>query len=232
MNNKKLENENQELTEQFELVVEQNQYLQEQLFALQRQMYGRKKEDTPIIDGQTNLFDTDSFKEPEQTGQESQELIEIKGSRRKKTKGKKTLSLSHLPVNHLHYYLEGKDCLCDAYGTYMIEIGSTVVREEPLFIPAHIEKNLFHQHAYKCCTCEKDNGTTPIKKARVLKRLINNSFGSLTMVAQTIVEKYVKKVPAYRQENALASSSDRLCLVTAVSTIKRDLAEPRSHLCG
>lgn len=75
LNNKNLEKKNQELTEQFELVLEQNQYLQEQLFALQRQMYGRKKEDTPSIDGQTNLFDTDPFKEPEQTGQESQESI-------------------------------------------------------------------------------------------------------------------------------------------------------------
>lgn len=201
LNNKKLEKKNQELTEQFELVLEQNQYLQEQLFALQRQMYGRKKEDTPSIDGQTNLFDTDPFKEPEQTGQESQELIEVKSFRRKKTKGKKALSLANLPANHLHYYLEGEDCLCDACGTHMTEIGSTVVREEPLFIPAHIEKNLFHQHAYKCCTCEKDNGTTSIKKAHVPKPLINNSFGSPTMVAQTIVEKYVKKVPAYRQEN-------------------------------
>ncbi|WP_438787812.1 hypothetical protein [Enterococcus sp. DIV0756] len=52
-------------------------------------MYGRKKEDTPSVDGQTNLFVTDSFSEPEQTGQESQELIEVKSFRWKKTKGKK-----------------------------------------------------------------------------------------------------------------------------------------------
>lgn len=201
LNDKNLEKKNQELTEQFELVFEQNQYLQEQLFALRRQMHGRKKEDTPSIDGQTNLFDTDSFKEPEQTGQESQELIEVKGFRRKKTKGKKALSLAHLPANHLHYYLEGEDCLCDACGTHMTEIGSTVVREEPLFIPAHIEKTIFHQHAYKCGPCEKNSGTTAIKKAPVPKPLINNSFGSPSLVAQTMIEKYVKKVPAYRQEN-------------------------------
>lgn len=66
-----MEKNNQELTEQFEFVLEQNQYVQGQLFALQHQMYWRKKEDMPSIDGQTNLFDTDSFKEPEQTGQES-----------------------------------------------------------------------------------------------------------------------------------------------------------------
>lgn len=129
-------------------------------------------------------------------------MIEVKSFRRKKSKGKKALSLSHLPANHLHYYLEGEDCLCDACGTHITEIGSTVVREGPLFIPAHIEKNLFHQHAYKCCTCEKDNGTTPIKKVSVPKLLINNSFGSSTMVAQTIVEKYARKcLPIVKRTN-------------------------------
>lgn len=55
---------------------------------------GEKKEDTPFVDGQTNLFDKESFSEPEHTGQESQEIIEIKGFRRTKSKGKKALSLS------------------------------------------------------------------------------------------------------------------------------------------
>ena len=64
LDNKKLEKKLYEMTEQFELVLEQNRYLQEQLFALQRQMYGRKKEDTPSVDGQTNLFDTDSSRKP------------------------------------------------------------------------------------------------------------------------------------------------------------------------
>lgn len=201
LNNKKLEQKNKELTEQFQLVLEQNHYLQEQLFVLQRQMYGRKKENTPSVEGQTNLFDSDPFKEPEHTGQKSQESIKVRSFRRKKSSGKKALTLAHLPTKHLHYCLEGEDCLCDACGTQLTEIGSTIVREEPLFIPAHIEKKLFHQHAYKCCACEKKSESTPIKKARIPKPLINNSFGSPTMVAQTIIEKYVKKVPAYRQEN-------------------------------
>ncbi|MGL9728869.1 IS66 family transposase [Enterococcus sp. DIV0756] len=122
-----------------------------------------------------------------------------------KDKRKKALPLAHLPANHLHYYLEGEDCLCDAYGTCMTEIGSTVVREEPLFTPAHIEKNLFHQHAYKCCTCEKGNGSTTIKKAPVLKPLISSSFGRPTMVTQTMIEKYVKKVPGNLNSDAYAA---------------------------
>lgn len=199
--NKILEKKNKELTEQLTMALDQIQYLQEQLFSIQRQMYGRKKEDTPFVDGQTNLFDKESFNEPEHTGQESQEIIEVKGFRRTKSKGKKALSLSQLPENHHHYRLEGEACLCEACGSDMIDIGSTVVREEPLFIPAHIEKTIFHQHAYKCHACEKENDTTVIKKAPVPKPLINNSFGSPTIVAQTMIQKYVKKVPAYRQEN-------------------------------
>lgn len=196
-----LEKENQELSSQLTMALDQIQYLQEQLFNIQRQMYGRKKENTPFVDGQMDLFDKESFNGPEHTGQESQEIIEVKGFRRAKSKGKKALSLAHLPANHIHYRLEGEACLCETCGTQMTEIGSTVVREEPLFIPAHVEKNLFHQHAYKCCACENESGETTIKKASVPNPLINNSLGSPTVVAHTIMEKYVKKVPAYRQEN-------------------------------
>jgi len=201
LHNKKLEKKLREVTEQFNQVLEQNKYLQEQLFVLQRQMYGRKKEDTPTIDGQTNLFDSESFSQPEHTGQESQEIVQVKSVRRTKTKGKKALSLAQLPANHLHYRLEGSECLCETCGNQLNEIGECVVREEPLFIPAHIEKNVFHQHAYKCCSCEKTTGIPTIKKAVVPRPLIHNSFGSPTMVAHTIMEKYGKKVPAYRQEN-------------------------------
>ena len=45
---------NKELTEQLTMALHQIQYLQEQLFSIQRQMHGRKKEDTPFVDGQTN----------------------------------------------------------------------------------------------------------------------------------------------------------------------------------
>ena len=73
-----LEMKNQELSSQLTMALDQIQYLQEQLFNIQSQMYGRKKENTPFVDGQTDLFDKESFNEPEHTGQESQEIIEVK----------------------------------------------------------------------------------------------------------------------------------------------------------
>ncbi|EOH86349.1 hypothetical protein [Enterococcus pallens] len=142
--NKLLEKKNKEikeLSDQLVMALDQIQYLQEQLFSIQRQMYGRKKEDIPSVDGQTDLFDNkhESFNEPEHTGQESQEIVKVKGFRRAKPKGKKAVSLAHLPANHKHYRLEGEACLCETCGTHMAEVGSTIVREEPFFIPAHIE---------------------------------------------------------------------------------------------
>ena len=79
--NKILEKKNKELSEQLTMALDQIHYLQEQLFSIQRQMYSRKKEDTPFVDGQTNLFDKEYFNKPEHTGQESQETIEVKGFR-------------------------------------------------------------------------------------------------------------------------------------------------------
>lgn len=141
------------------------------------------------------------------------------------------MTLSQLPEKHQHYRLEGEAVLCETCGADMMDISSMVVREEPLFIPAHIEKTAFHQHAYKCHACEKETETTVIKKAPVPRPLINNSFGSPTMVAQTMVEKYVKKVPAYlareRMESLwfsirsskdyqLASFNNRVCISTSL----------------
>lgn len=89
--------------------------------------------------------------------------------------------------------------MCEDCGHTLHDIGATRLREEPLYVPAHIEKQVIYQHAYHCRECEA-LGETKIKKAPVPKPLINNSLGSSSIVTQSIWEKFVKKVPAYRQE--------------------------------
>jgi transposase len=191
---KQLEKSNElieQLTEELTLV-------NERLAILQRQSFGRKKE-TLREDGQLSLFDTDPFTIPEQTGEQSTEEIEIKGHRRKKKRGLKSLKLQNLPANEIHHELHGEQRCCDWCNEYMNDIGSTIAREEVKFIPAHLEKDVHIQHSYACPSCHKDNADY-IKKARVPKPCMNNSIGSASVIAETIHEKFGKKVPCYRQE--------------------------------
>lgn len=199
-----------QLTQLLEIQQQENTLLREQIAEMNRRLFGRKKE-TPPVDGQIDLLDDSTFNEPEHTGQESQEPITVSSFKRRKRKGLKALSLEGLPEVPIHYELKGADCLCEDCGHTLHDIGATRLREEPLYVPAHIEKQVIYQHAYHCRECET-LGETKIKKAPVPKPLINNSLGSSSIVTQSIWEKFVKKVPAYRQEkewHALGFPLDR-----------------------
>lgn len=83
----------------------------------------------------------------------------------------------------------------------MKEIGSWSVRQELLLIPAQIKRLDHVQHAYKCKHCSLINESDKIVKAPVPKAPLAHSYGSASIVAHTLYQKYELKVPAYRQEN-------------------------------
>jgi transposase len=182
----------EQLTQELSLV-------REQLAILQRQSFGRKKESLRD-EGQLSLFDPDPFTIPEQTGEQSTEEIEVKGHRRKKKRGLKALKLKDLPANEIHHELHEEERCCDWCNEMMNEIGTTTIREEVKFIPAHLEKDVHIQHSYACPNCHKD-GADYIKKAPYPKSCMNNSIGSASVIAETIHQKFSLKVPCYRQEN-------------------------------
>ena len=63
-------------------------------------------------------------------------------------------------------------------------------------------KRLDHvQHAYKCKHCSLSNESDKIVKAPVPKAPLAHSYGSVSIIAHTLYQKYELKVPAYRQEN-------------------------------
>jgi len=210
-NNERLLAQLEELTKQLDVANKKQELLQEEIAHLRhilttqtRMLFGRKKES--LSEGQTSLFDEAPFSQPEHTGQESQEEIEVLTyKRKKKSKGRKAAILDGLPENHIFYTLEGEDCLCGACGHELVAFAKEEVRREPLFIPAHVEVNVHHQTAYKCHHCEKTSGQSQIVKAKPPVPLIPNSLGSASIVADTIIEKFVKKVPAYRQEKLWAT---------------------------
>jgi len=127
--------------------------LREQVAYLTEKLYGHKKESLDFDPNQGTLFDDFPFIEPEQTGDQSDEVMVIKEHGRKKRKGLKQLQLAHLPtVDHIH---EIKNCSCPNCQEAMKEVATTMIRQEVKFIPARMENHRHFQKTYACSTCEK-----------------------------------------------------------------------------
>lgn len=142
------------------------------------------------------------------------ETIDVPSHKRKK-KGTKFKKLADLPTFLVDHELSPEEKLCQHCGSEMIDCGISTVRTEVEFLQAKLRTLLHRQHAYVCKPCERE-GITSIKKAAVPKPLIPNSFGSPSIVTETIMQKYQQKVPAYRQEKYwnnldLAISRDNIC---------------------
>ncbi|MBT8926699.1 IS66 family transposase, partial [Lactobacillus delbrueckii subsp. bulgaricus] len=72
-----------------------------------------------------------------------------------------------------------------------------------LYIPAQVKRIDHIQHSYKCQNCSDEAPADKIIKAPVPKAPLTNSLGSASLISNTIYQKYVLKVPAYRQEKDL-----------------------------
>lgn len=182
-------------TEQFEYLKQENALLREQVEFLMRRLYGTKRES--LTDGQVDLFDqTKTFVAPTVPEPEEQD---DKPAKRKKQKGRKAAQLAPFPEVAVHHELTGAERQCPHCAAEMREIGATATSREPVRIPEHVDVHVHYQHAYECRQCSNQLDHSVIKKAIVPKPFIPNSFASPSILTQTMIEKYRKKVPAYRQ---------------------------------
>ena len=120
--------------------------------------------------------------------------------KRKKAKGVRQAIFSQFTPEIVHHELQGEDCSCPDCHGQLKEIGSTVQRQELVFIPAQLKRIDHVQHAYKCQACSQKNLSDKIIKAPVPKAPLAHSLGSASIIAHTIHQKFNLKVPNYRQE--------------------------------
>lgn len=190
-----LTEQNEKLSQTIQLQSEQIQLLTEQVNFLKDKLFGQSKETIdPSLSGQLSLFGGQKEEEPV-----IEEIIKVGGHKRKKKKGRKQAILDQLPTQEVHHRLEGDTCHCPYCTHELKEIGSYPISQEVIFQPATLRKDVHIQHAYKCDHCSLENETDVIIKAKTPKQPIGNSFGSASIVAETIHQKYELKVPAYRQ---------------------------------
>lgn len=127
-------------------------------------------------------------------GEDQKEIITYKRSKRK---AKRQEILAAFPSEEVHHKLSDQELHCPDCQEKLKEIGSWTARKELVLMPAQLKRLDHIQHAYKCKHCSLDK----IIKAPVPKAPLAHSYGSSSIIAHTICQKYELKVPAYRQEN-------------------------------
>lgn len=193
--------QNKELSKKLDQSSKQIEALTEQIRQLTKLLYGSKTEKTKYNapDGQGSLFDNDSFfSEPEHTGEQSQQTISYTVVRKIQKKKRNDSLRNDIDVEAIHHHPENTICEC-CHGQ-MIEIGSTIVREEAEFIPARIKKVQHIEHAYECKSCKSDvSQIAQIKRGKAPQPAIQRSIASPSVLAKVIYDKYAQYLPLYRQ---------------------------------
>lgn len=175
--------------------------LTEQVRQLTKLLYGSKTEKSKyhIPDGQASLFDDDpSFSIPEHTEEKSQQTITYTVVRKIQTKKRNDSLRDNIETEMVHHHPD--NIICDCCQHHMVEIGSTLAREEAAFIPAKMVKVQHIEHAYECRNCKGDTcRQAQIKRGKAPKSAIQRSLASPSLLAKVIYDKFVQYIPLYRQ---------------------------------
>ncbi len=147
---------------------------------------------------------------------------------RKKRAGKRADDLSKLPFETVVHELPESERICAECGGALHSM-STEEHCEIEVIPPQFIAVRHLRYVYACRNCEKHNDHVPIVKAPIPEPVIKGSLASPSAVAHIMVEKYVKAVPLYRQEQSLLRDGISLSRQTMANWIvkcSQDWLEP------
>ncbi len=192
---RELEQENNKLKNQIAILEALVKHYEEEHRLAKHKQFGASSEKTELSE-QLGLFDEP---EKESDKKEPEPTYETIAYTRKKREGKREADLSGLPTEVIHYKLDESEQICPECGEPLHEM-SAEIRRELIIIPAQVKVIEHVQSIYACRSCEENNDHVPIIKASAPEPLIKGSLASASAVAQIIVDKYVKAVPLYRQE--------------------------------
>lgn len=125
---------------------------------------------------------------------------------KKKNKKKNNISLhkadleqlAHLPKEEK--YIEDQfNGICPTCNSHLSTIGTEEVGSELVYVPGFYKVVTYKRKTFKCKTCEENNQKN-IFKASTQASLLPHSLLSPSLMTKIIIDKYVKGVPLYRQE--------------------------------
>lgn len=186
--------QNKDLSKQIEALTDQVRHLTKLLYGSKTE---KSKYNAP--DGQASLFGDDpSFNDPEHTGEQSQQTITYTVVRKVQKKKRNDSLHDGIEVEAVHHHPD--NTICDCCQVQMIEIGSTIVREEAKFIPARMKKVQHIEHAYECKNCKGDTfNQAQIKRGKAPQAPIQRSIASPSVLAKVMYDKFSQYLPLYRQ---------------------------------
>lgn len=174
-------------------LAKQIEALTEQVRQLTKLLYGSKTEKARYqsADGQASLFDDDSsFSLPEPTEEQSQQTATYTVVRKIRTKKRNDSLREDIETEMIHHHPE--NTICNCCHNQMVEIGSTIAREEAAFIPAKMMRVQHIEHAYECKACKRDTlQQAQIKRGQAPKAEIQRSLASPSVLAKLIYDKFI-----------------------------------------
>jgi transposase len=181
--------------EQNAKLLEQVQLLTEQVAYLTHHRFGRSSEQ--INPNQTSLLEEDSvFTNPEQTGEQSEEVTE-KTTQQRKPKAKRSEILAKdLPVKTTIITKDDEHC---EHGHDLKPFGKHLLREQLRVIRPRMFVEKVYVQSYKCVECEHEDGCSHVYQADAPKALIAHSIATPSLVASILHQKYILATPLYRQ---------------------------------
>ena len=176
---------------------EQLAYVIEQLKLRNKSQFGSKSEKVSPDQLCLDIFNEVEYINDNKIEEDDDEKEDKTTSSKPRAK-KKRLEDSNLPEVIEHHDIEDKTC--KACGCELQEL-APVVKKELVYIPGKyfIKKHIIHKYTCKKCNEENDDmvivsGDDPVK------RLVDDSIVTPSVVANIAVSKFVDGVPLYRQE--------------------------------
>ncbi len=127
---------------------------------------------------------------------------------KKKKKGHKASVLKDFPKEIIEYRLSAEED-CTQCGEELHEM-SKQVRAELTVIPAKVSVTEHVSYIYSCRSCEKQDITVPVIKAKAPAPVITKSLASPSLVSYIMTRKYMEALPLYRQEQQFKHNGIRI----------------------
>jgi transposase len=171
-------------------------WYEEQLRLSRQQKFGASSERT-----QPDQLQFDWFNEAEATAdpQQAEPTVETITYQRRKQREPREAALADLPVETIEHALPAEEQVCPDCGGPLHAM-STEVRQELKIIPAQVKVVKHVRHVYSCRHCEREATETPVITAPMPNPAAPGSLASPSILAFTMVQKYVDAMPLYRQE--------------------------------
>lgn len=134
---------------------------------------------------------------------QAEPTVETITYKRRKERGQREAMLQHLPEETVDHDLPEAERVCPCCNGPLHAM-STEVRQELKIIPAEVRVVKHVRHVYSCRQCEREATETPVITAPMPRPAAPGSLASPSILAFTMVQKYVMGMPLYRQEQQFA----------------------------